>query len=213
MTENRTLTSPSPPGVEPGTVLVETERLIVRRYLPTDAPALAEAANYRAVWEKMTDRFPSPYRVSDAEEYIRIGGISPGGPLRPPEYPSVAGIFLKEDQQGGRGKQVLIGSVGVRHGQDINYRTWTLGYFLTPSAWGKGYATEAVSAYVRWMLETWPGLARVEADTYDFNDRSRRVLEKIGFVQEGMKRGSAEKEGKLVGEFMYGLLRQDLLKE
>lgn len=210
MPPQRTLSSPNPPDTAPGTVLVETDRLIVRRYLPTDAPALAEAGNHIEVWEYMTDRFPSPYTVADAEDFI--SGAYSGSQGNPPEYPTPCGVFLKRQPADGDQPEKLIGSMGFTPGSDINYRMWELGYFFTPSAWGKGYATEAVGAYVRWMFATWPQLLRVQASTYAFNDRSGRVLEKCGFVREGFRRDSAEKCGKVVGEITYGLIRRDLEK-
>lgn len=203
MPPNRILSSPSPPGTAPGTVLVETDRLIIRRHVPTDALAHAKAANHIQVWESMTDRFPSPYTLADAEDFLSGGTAAPD---TPPEYPTRGGIFVKQPDGG----EELIGSLGASPGSDINYRTWELGYFLAPEAWGKGYATEAVGAYVRWLFATWPGLLRVQASTYAFNDRSGRVLEKSGFVREGLRRDSAEKCGKVVGEITYGLIRRDL---
>ena len=53
--------SPSPPSEEPGTILFETERLVVRRLLPSGAPAMALAGNDPSVAANLRSRFPSPY--------------------------------------------------------------------------------------------------------------------------------------------------------
>ena len=209
MAPNRTLSSPSPPGTEPGTILFETDRLIVRRYLLADAPALAKAGNYVQIWDNMTDRFPSPYTPANAAEFIRRTTLEPPAEGHSPEYPTGTAIFTK---QPGGGAGQLIGSMGIRPGSDITYRTWDLGYFVTPGAWGQGYATEAVGAFVRWLFATWPALVRVQASTFEFNAPSGRVLEKCGFVREGLRKDSAEKSGKVVGEILYGLVRRDLEK-
>jgi RimJ/RimL family protein N-acetyltransferase len=57
-----------------------------------------------------------------------------------------------------------------------------LGYMLDPSAWGKGYATEALTAYLTTLFKYIPELEQVEAAAYEDNLGSRRVLEKCGFI-------------------------------
>ena len=59
-----------------------------------------------------------------------------------------------------------------------------IGYGILPEFWGRGYATEAVDAVVRWALDQ-PGIKSVEAETDAENIASQRVLEKIGFKATG----------------------------
>lgn len=59
-----------------------------------------------------------------------------------------------------------------------------IGYGLDPAFWGKGYATEAVSAMVSWA-EKQPGVTVIEAETEPDNAASQRVLEKAGFRPTG----------------------------
>lgn len=211
MASTRQLSSPSPPSSEPGAVLFETERLVVRRYKLEDAQALAEAGNYLEVSNAMRDRFPSPYTADAAKTWLE----SPTN--CPPEYPTRQGVFLKAQydttSETSEGEGRLVGSLGIEPEGDVNYRMWTLGYFFTPPSWGKGYATEAVSAFVRWMLQTWPELNRIEASAYGHNEASRRVLVKSGFILEGARRQSAEKLGVLRDEIIYGFIRSDMEKE
>ena len=61
-----------------------------------------------------------------------------------------------------------------------------IGYGLSPEFWGKGYATEAVTAAVEWASKQ-PGVTAVEAETDDENVASQRVLAKAGFVPTGMR--------------------------
>lgn len=63
------------------------------------------------------------------------------------------------------------GSVEIGYGIDEEYR-------------GRGYATEAAGAMVKWALSQ-PGISRVEAEAEEANAPSRRVLEKCGFVPTG----------------------------
>jgi RimJ/RimL family protein N-acetyltransferase len=56
----------------------------------------------------------------------------------------------------------LVGTIGLNHdGQ--------LGYMLDPSAWGKGYATEALTAYFAILFNCTPELEQVEAEAYEDN--------------------------------------------
>jgi RimJ/RimL family protein N-acetyltransferase len=62
-----------------------------------------------------------------------------------------------------------------------------VGYFLKPSAWGKGYATEACNRVLKMAFEDSP-LTEVVATFDAANVASRNVLEKAGFVDRGIMR-------------------------
>lgn len=205
---SRILESPCPPGPEPGAVFFKTDRLIVRRYLATDGPALAAAANSTQVSDLVSDRFPSPYTVEAALEFIGLQGDAPD-----PSYPTRAVILAKpgtEVNPDPGDPPLLIGGLGVDAKSDILYRTWSLGYFLAPSSWGRGYATEALSALTRWLFATWLCLNRVEGEAYGHNVASQRVLEKCGLRREGTRRGAAEKKGRVVDVIVFGVVRDDM---
>lgn len=59
-----------------------------------------------------------------------------------------------------------------------------IGYGLLPEFWGKGYATEAVTAMVNWALAQ-PGVKCIEAETEPENYASQNVLTKVGFRPTG----------------------------
>ena len=84
----------------------------------------------------------------------------------------------KEDAQ-------LIGWCGIirgRPGTSIEGKP-EAGWRMTPSAWGKGYVTEAAIASVQWAFDNLPDDA-VWAITNTDNHRSRAVMERIGMVYE-----------------------------
>lgn len=205
MAVDRLLSSPALPSNEPGTVLVESPNLIVRRWSISDAPALAKAANYPAIVMNLRDRFPSPFSLADAEGYLANYTVSPEG------YPTAMAIFVKPNSGHNTSDEPLfIGGAGLESKGDVYYRTWELGYWFTPSAWGKGYATEFVKALVPWAFETWPRLNRIEAAAYERNEASQKVLRKCGFTREGMRRGALEKQGEILDESIWGILRSDI---
>jgi ribosomal-protein-alanine N-acetyltransferase len=62
-----------------------------------------------------------------------------------------------------------------------------LGYWLVARARGSGVGTQAVTLLVRWAAER-EELDAIEAFVADDNIASRRLLERIGFRDAGMKR-------------------------
>ncbi len=66
-----------------------------------------------------------------------------------------------------------------------------VGYFLKPSAWGKGIATEACRRVVRCAFEASP-LDEVVATFDPGNTASRSVLLKAGFTDRGTRRSYGE---------------------
>jgi RimJ/RimL family protein N-acetyltransferase len=89
------------------------------------------------------------------------------------------------------------------------YRSLGIGYCIDEPAWGQGYATEAVGTMLQWAYGTLD-LNRVEADLDTRNIASARVLEKLGFIREGMKREDCVVNGEVSDSWIYGLLRRDI---
>jgi RimJ/RimL family protein N-acetyltransferase len=83
-----------------------------------------------------------------------------------------------------------------------------IGYALAASAWGFGFATEAISALLAYGFGELK-LNRVEADIDPLNVASARVLERQGFVREGLLRERWIVGGRKSDSAMYGLLAQD----
>jgi len=59
-----------------------------------------------------------------------------------------------------------------------------IGYGILTQYRGRGYATEAVGATVKWALSQ-PGVTRIQAETAPDNKASQRVLEKCCFQPTG----------------------------
>ena len=88
------------------------------------------------------------------------------------------------------------------------FRSASLTYILAEAAWGQGYATEAARALLGWGFDVLD-LNRVQAETDTRNEASGRVLEKLGFVREGMLREDCIVAGEVSSSFVYGLLRRE----
>ena len=60
-----------------------------------------------------------------------------------------------------------------------------IGYGILEEYQGQGYATEAVKAALRWAFQN-PNVTAIEAETDADNAASKRVLEKCGFLANGI---------------------------
>jgi RimJ/RimL family protein N-acetyltransferase len=144
-------------------VVLETERLILRRVAEDDVDALL-ALDSDAEVMAFIDTGPPPTRermtarVRDwIEDYTRYGGLG--------RYVAVA-----------RDSGAFLGWISLRSdgGDEVD-----LGYRLVRSAWGHGYATEGARALVDAAFQRY-GLSRVYATTMYVNRRSRAVMERAG---------------------------------
>lgn len=110
--------------------------------------------------------------------------------------------------------QFLVCADGERAGTigltDVNERSGNaeVGYFYHPDYWGNGYATDALGEVVDFAFGQ-RRLHKVYARAFAFNDASRRVLEKVGFEQEGLFREQTFADGEYVDVYRYGLLADE----
>ena len=147
-------------------MFARTQRLTLRPGWREDAPALARAIGHEAVLTKLS-RTPLPYIVVDARSFL-VQVPAPGEAMC---------LIVAHDL--GPVPQ-LIGGVGLhRAGGDVE-----LGYWLTPHAWGRGYATEAGRAVIEAARYTL-GHRRLVAGHFTDNPASARVLRKLGFRPTG----------------------------
>ena len=89
-----------------------------------------------------------------------------------------------------------------------DYRSASMGYCFDDEVWGHGYATEAARSLLQWAFDTLD-LNRVQAETDTRNAPSARVLEKLGFVREGMLREDCVVNGEVSNSWVYGLIRRE----
>jgi ribosomal-protein-alanine N-acetyltransferase len=172
--------------------VLKTERLILREVTLSDAE---DVFVFRS--DAYVQRFNSKpiENISEAKEqikqmkttYERTDGIG-------------WGITLKN-------RDTVIGMVGFWQWSFSN--RVMLGYDLAREYWGQGIASEAVKEIIRFGYEKME-LNRIEAETIVDNHESVRMLEKLGFVLEGICREySLEDDGKYHGSAMYALLKSE----
>ncbi len=87
---------------------------------------------------------------------------------------------------------------------DAWHKRAEVGFMLDRKAWGQGYAHEAMQAVLAQAAAM--GLRRLAARTHLGNRRSDALLEKLGFVEEGLLRGFVERDGERRDCRLFGLL-------
>ena len=148
---------------------IETERLILREYTQHDAPAFFALNSDPQVMRYVPDE--PMVSVEQAREILRSHPITD---YKERGFGRFACILKATGEH--------IGFSGLKYLKEIN--DVDLGFRFVPSQWGKGLATEAALASIRYgfdelKLDRIVGLAETE------NRGSIRVLEKTGmqFVQ------------------------------
>jgi ribosomal-protein-alanine N-acetyltransferase len=86
----------------------------------------------------------------------------------------------------------------------------TLGYWMGERHAGKGHMTEAVRGALRFAFSEL-ALHRVEAACLPNNEASRRLLQRVGFQQEGMARAYLRINGNWADHLLYAALASDRL--
>lgn len=74
-----------------------------------------------------------------------------------------------------------------------------------PSVFGMGYGTEATRLILQHAFQT-VGLHRVELEVYDLNPRARHVYQRVGFVEEGVRRDALFWDGRFHDAIVMSLL-------
>lgn len=107
-------------------------------------------------------------------------------------------------------EESFIGLIGIKMGKP-GYSSAEIWYKLHSQHWNKGYATEAVKRILDFIF-TELKLHRVEAGCATKNSASIRVLEKTGFIREGLSRKILPIRGEWVDNYMYAILEKDFIK-
>jgi ribosomal-protein-alanine N-acetyltransferase len=101
----------------------------------------------------------------------------------------------------------FIGEAGII-GCNPNANRCEIGYNLLPRYWRKGYATEITKAIVKYAFESLK-FERVEALALQANTSSCRVLEKSGFLLEGVLKNYNHFEAGYRNVCYYGIISSD----
>jgi RimJ/RimL family protein N-acetyltransferase len=167
--------------------------LILRPFGLSDAPDVAHYAGDREI-ASTTLLIPHPYSVEDALAWLAThhDSFQSGRSV-------ACAVTLRETGE-------LAGAIGlsIAAGHDRA----ELGYWIGRPFWGRGFATEAGLAMVRYGFEELP-LNRIDAYHFARNPASGRVLQKIGMTYEGTARQLYKKWGGYEDCPLYSILRAE----
>ncbi len=180
-----------------GTVTIETNRLILRRFTADDVQA---AFRNWTNDEKVTEflRWPTHGEVGITERILHewITGYANA------DFYQWA-IVPKDINQ-------PIGTISVV-GMDERTEKVHIGYCIGSRWWNQGYTSEAFSAIIRFFFEE-VGAKRIESQHDPENVNSGKVMKKCGLIYEGTLRQSDWSNKGIVDACMYGLLASDYFK-
>lgn len=173
--------------------ILQTERLILRPIVPTDAPEIEKLAGAREVADG-TLTIPHPYPAGAAQQWMLAHAA---------DHERNGSIVLAITRRdGGR----VCGTIGLH--VDPNHHRAELGYWIGVPYWNRGYVTEAAGAVMQYGFSAL-GLRRIFAMHYSNNTASGRVLRKLGMRHEGRLRQHIHKWDEYRDLEVYGILADE----
>ena len=148
-------------------MFVRTKRLSLRPGWIEDAPALAAAMGHEKVVRNLATA-PWPYGIEHARNWLSA------------ERSATTPLFVITTADGG-GPARIVGGMGLG---PLGDNAYDLGFWITPDAWGRGYATEAVRALIDTARHSLR-IRRLTAGHMTDNPASGAVLLKAGFRATG----------------------------
>ncbi len=100
------------------------------------------------------------------------------------------------------------GEVNLTSVQRGPFQSGTIGYWMSRQQAGRGYTPEAVVAVLRYAFEELH-LHRIEIAIVPRNDKSLRVVEKLGIRQEGLAVEFLEINGAWEDHFRFGIVERE----
>jgi len=169
----------------PGATFLRGDGLNLRTVTPSDYAFLQEHGND----PRVRDGAPTPTPVSEAD----------------------LAAFVEDDEESVQFLPCRDGTpVGFVFLSDIDaHRDHAeLGCWVVPDEHGNGYATEAAALCLEHAFDD-RGLHKVLARVFEHNDASMRVLDKLGFQQEGRLREHDYIRGEYRDTYLFGLLAEE----
>lgn len=140
----------------------------------------------------LSDRMPKPYTEESADWWLDM--VS--------EHDGRDGLFRAISVD-----DVIVGNISIEQKEDVYRRDGEIGYLLLEKYKRQGIMTEAVRRICELGFSEL-NILRITGVVYAPNLASRRVLEKNGFLQEGMQKNAVYKDGKVYDLCLYGKLKE-----
>jgi ribosomal-protein-alanine N-acetyltransferase len=180
---------------------LHTERLVLRTIDDTFAARCLDYVvrnrEFFSAWNPLVDE--TFYTLEFQAQKLRIERE-----LRAQDRGVRLWLFEKEDRAHGR----IIGDLAFSNIVRGAFQSCHLGYKTDGAAINRGYMTEALARAIRFAFADMR-LHRIEANIMPRNIRSIRVVEKLGFTNEGLSRKYLKIAGVWEDHLHYVLLNTD----
>lgn len=157
--------------------------IAIRRAAPTDAAAFARIMGHPAV---LANLMQTPYS-SEARWLAQLtDGLAPGK----------TDLSLVAELPDAHGDLQVVASAGLYVPSTALRRrhVMSLGIAVAPDAQGQGVGTALMQALCNWA-DHWGQVLRIELSVFADNARAIALYQRCGFVQEGLHRGYALRNG------------------
>ncbi|HHY15632.1 MAG TPA: GNAT family N-acetyltransferase [Firmicutes bacterium] len=167
-------------------------KVMLREYRDSDFEHMREWVNDPDVVQTLSDIFLYPHSEKQTQSFLEMamGPDWKGFVIANAETGDYLGQidFVRLDLKNGWGELGLV--IGKKH------------------EYGKGYGSEALELMCRFGFDELR-LNRIELSCWSFNDRARKVYERVGFQTEGVRRAKWYRSGRYFDEVCYGLLKDE----
>lgn len=160
-------------------------KIDLREWNLSDAGSLVLNANNINISQWLTDRFPYPYKKSDALEWI--------------------GLCLDQVCKTNLAIAVngkAVGNIGIMPGKDIYCKTAELGYWLGQDYWNMGIMSQVIRDFTNYCFNTLK-INRIFARVFEDNLPSSRVLQNAGYTFQCILKNEILKKGKVKNALLY----------
>jgi len=168
---------------------IKGSKFVIRHWKADDEIDLQQHANNYNVSKYLRDRFPYPYTMNDALDWVNY--------MKGRKDDFNFAITINDK---------VIGGIGLELREDIYRKTPLLGYWLGEQFWGTGIMTEAVRLVADYAFNNLD-IMSIQATVFSNNLKSMRVLEKVGFIKQGILKQCIIKNNEVFDEHIYAVFR------
>ncbi len=162
------------------------QRIVKLRKLETsDTKEVAILMNNKKIWDNLRNHIPFPYTETDAENFIELVKDDNSQKTFAIEY-----------------NNKFCGIISLILLTDIYDNSAELGYWVGEPFWNKGITSETVKQISDYGFNKLK-LRRIFANVFEFNIASMKVLEKNGYLKEGILIKAVLKNKKVLDEHRY----------
>lgn len=176
-------------------ITLQTERLRLRPFQPSDAASILALFIDKGFMEYSGASMFKSIQVADA-------------------------LVARDAEKRATGERLRLGIERIEDGAVIGYcdlfnidrdcQKGEIGYGLLTKERGFGFMTEALLAFLNWVLNELP-LNRLMAELEPANTNSEKIVKRLGFTKEGHFRENCIVNGTVSDSVFYGLLQRDFL--